>query len=127
MHIRNTQRTTAIYHVECNSEELTIQPKKGRIAPESRAVFTVDFISHVEVDFYAEITVHIRGGKPLKMPVRAFAKIPDIEIEEHDLDFGGITVGDSRTLPMTVYNHSDIPAILQLDIREHPEFEIILP
>ena len=52
------------------------------------------FISHVETDFQAEITVHIRGGKPLKMPVRACAKIPDIEIEEQELDFGGITFGD---------------------------------
>jgi hypothetical protein len=127
LHIKNTQRSTAIFHVECNSEELNIHPKKGRISPESRAVFTVDFISHVEIDFYAEITVYIRGGKPLKMPVRAFAKIHDIEIDESNLDFGGITVGDSRTLPITVYNHSDIAAILILDIREHPEFEIILP
>ena len=85
------------------------------------------FISHVETDFQAEITVHIRGGKPLKMPVRACAKIPDIRIEEQELDFGGITFGDSKTLPLTVHNHSDIPAKLILDIRDHPEFEIILP
>jgi len=61
------------------------------------------------------------------MPVRACAKIPDIEIDEAELDFGGITFGDSKTLPLTVHNHSDIPAKLILDIREHPEFEIILP
>ena len=61
------------------------------------------------------------------MPVRACSKIPDIEIEEAELDFGGITFGDSKTLPLTVYNNSDIPAKLLLDIREHPEFEIILP
>ena len=54
-------------------------------------------------------------------------KIPDIEIEEPELDFGGITVGDSKTLPFTVYNHSDITAKLLLDIREYPEFEIIVP
>lgn len=44
-----------------------------------------------------------------------------------ELDFGGITFGDSKTLPLTVHNHSDIPAKLILDIREYPEFEIILP
>jgi hypothetical protein len=127
LHIKNQMRTTAIYHVECNSEELTITPTKGRITADQKALFTVGFISHVETDFQAEIIVHIRGGKPLRMPVRACAKIPDIEIEEPELDFGGITFGDSKTLPLTVYNHSDIPAKLLLDIREYPEFEIILP
>jgi hypothetical protein len=120
-------RSTAIFHVECNSEELTISPMKGRITAEGRVNFQVGFISHVECDFQAEITVNIRGGKSLTKEVRACAKIPDIEIEEQELDFGGITFGDSKTLPLTVYNHSDIPAKLILDIREHAEFEIILP
>lgn len=85
------------------------------------------FLSHIETDFMAEIIVNIRGGRPLKMSVKASAKIPDIEIAEGPLDFGGITFGDSKTLPLTVYNHSDIPAKLILDIRDYPEFEIILP
>jgi hypothetical protein len=127
LHIRNQLRSTAIFHVECGSEELTIFPMKGRIGADQKQIFTVGFISHVEVDFSAEITVHVRGGRPLKLPVRACARIPDIEIEEAGLDFGGITFGDSKTLPLTVYNHSDIPAKLLLDIREHAEFEIILP
>jgi hypothetical protein len=59
--------------------------------------------------------------------VFACAKIPDIQIKEDKLDFGGITVGDSKVLPFTIYNHSDIPAKLLLDIREYPEFELILP
>ena len=120
-------RSTAIFHVESHSEELTISPINGRIAADQKMVFTVGFISAVETDFQTEITVHIRGGRALKLPVRACAKIPDVLIEEAELDFGGITVGDSKTLPLTVYNHADIPAKLVLDIRDHPEFEIILP
>ena len=61
------------------------------------------------------------------MAVRACAKVPVIEIEQAMLDFGGITFGDSKTLPFTVYNHSDVPAKLLLDLRDYPEFEIILP
>jgi hypothetical protein len=71
-------RNNAIFHVECSSEELTITPAKGRIGPESKQMFTEGFISHIERDFSAEIIVNIRGGKPLKMPVRAVAKIPEI-------------------------------------------------
>jgi hypothetical protein len=127
LHIRNQMRTTAIFHVECDAEELTIFPMKGRITADQKQILTVGFVSHVELDFDAEITVHIRGGRPLKLPVRACAKIPDIEIEEPALDYGGITFGDSKTLDLTIYNHSDIPAKLLLDIREYPEFEIIVP
>ena len=71
--------------------------------------------------------VHIRGGKSLPLKVFACAKIPNIEIKEDILDFGGITVGDHGYRPFTIYNHSDIPAKLLLDIREYPEFELILP
>jgi hypothetical protein len=75
-------RSTAIFHVECNSPEINIHPMKGKIAPDQKLMFTVGFISHVETDFYSEIIVHIRGGKALRLPVRACSKIPEIEIEE---------------------------------------------
>ena len=32
LHIKNQMRSTAIFHVECHSEELSISPTKGRIA-----------------------------------------------------------------------------------------------
>jgi len=35
--------------------------------------------------------VNIRGGKTLRLPVRAVSKIPIVEIQEQELDFGGIT------------------------------------
>lgn len=63
IHIKNQMRSTAIFHIECNSEELNIQPKKGRIGPDSKMVFTAGFISMVEQDFQTEIIVHVRGGK----------------------------------------------------------------
>lgn len=37
--IRNQMRSTAIFHVECNSEELTITPMKGKIGMEGRQTF----------------------------------------------------------------------------------------
>jgi hypothetical protein len=43
------------------------------------------------------------------------------------IDFGGITFGDQKTLPLTVVNESDIPAKVILDMREYPEFDFILP
>jgi len=63
----------------------------------------------------------------LKIPVKAKAIIPDVKIEEDVFDFGGVTFGDSKIIPLTIHNDSDIDAKLILDIREYPEFEIILP
>ena len=51
LHIKNQMRSTAIFHVECHSEELTISPTKGKIGADQKVVFTVGFISHVERDF----------------------------------------------------------------------------
>ena len=61
------------------------------------------------------------------LPVRARAIIPDVIIEEEKVDFGGVTFGDQKVLPITIMNNSDITAKLELDIRDYPEFEIIVP
>ena len=53
--------------------------------------------------------------------------MPDIEIEERQIDFGGVTFGDTKVLPLTFINESDITAKVEIDIRDYPEFEIILP
>lgn len=34
LHIKNQMRSTAIFHVECNNQEINIHPKKGKIAPD---------------------------------------------------------------------------------------------
>jgi hypothetical protein len=129
LHIKNQFRTPAIYHVipGPEAEELSISPMKGKIPPDQKITLQVSFMSNVEKSFSTEITVLIRGGKPLKIPVKAQSIVPDVKIEEEMFDFGGVTFGDSKTLPLTIYNESNIEAKLILDLRELPEFEIILP
>ena len=124
--IKNQIRTPAIFSVQCDCEEITINPIRGKIVSEGKAIFNVSFLSSVEKEFTSLITVNIRGGKPLQIPVRANAIIPDVKIEEEQFDFGGVTFGDSKTMPLTIYNHSNIEAKLILDLREYPEFEIIM-
>lgn len=126
-HIKNQIRIPAIFYVQCDNEELTIAPTRGKISADQQQIFNVSFLSNVEKEFNAEITVHIRGAKPLKVPVRANAIIPDVKIEEDIFDFSGVTFGDSKILPLTLHNDSNIDAKLVLDLRDYPEFEIILP
>lgn len=61
------------------------------------------------------------------MPVIINSIVPEIYIEEKVIDFGGITFGDQKTLPITLINESDISAKIILDMREYPEFDFILP
>jgi len=75
-------RTPAIFHVVGNSDELSIYPLKGKILGDSKQGFTVGFQSNSSKDFNTEILVNIRGGKQLRIPVRAKAIVPDISIEE---------------------------------------------
>ena len=63
----------------------------------------------------------------MRLPVRSRVIRPDVYIEEPMVDFGGVTFGDQKTMPVTVINNSDISAKLILDIREYPEFELIMP
>ena len=120
-------KTQAIFHVINDDDELTIHPREGKIQGEQRTTLTVSFLSNREKEFDSQILVNIRGGKQLMLPVRARAIIPDVIIEEEKVDFGGVTFGDQKVLPITIMNNSDITAKLELDIREYPEFEIIVP
>ena len=56
--------------------------------------------------------------------MRAQSIIPQVSIEEDAFDFGGVTFGDCKTLPLTLVNDSNIEARLILDLRELPEFEV---
>ena len=51
--------------------------------------------------------------------MKANAIIPDVKIEEDTFDFGGVTFGDSKILPLTIHNFSNIEAKLILDLREY--------
>jgi hypothetical protein len=127
IHIKNQLRSPAIFHVQCAEKELQIHPMKGKIQGDSKYPFKVSFMSTQVKQLKTEIIVNVRGGKPLRIPVIVNSIVPDIFIEEKAIDFGGITYGDQKTLPLTFVNESDITAKVILDMREYPEFDFILP
>ena len=49
-----------------------------------------------------------------------------VRIGEDNFDFGGVTLGNSKSLAVTLHNESEIDAKLTIDLREFPEFEISL-
>jgi len=128
IHVRNVMRSMAVFNVTCKDKHLLkIRPDNGRIPGDSKMPFTIGFQSDVTQEFNSEIVLNIRGGKPIKIPVKANIIAPEVFIEEKEINFGGVTIGDQKTMDLTIHNNSDISAKLELDIREYPDFEIIVP
>lgn len=100
---------------------------KGKIPGDSKYPFKISFMSNQVKQLRTEIVVNIRGGKPLRIPVIVNSIVPEVLIEEDKIDFGGITFGDQKTLPISIINNSDITAKVILDMREWPEFDFMLP
>lgn len=76
-------------------------------------------MSKEEKKIESEITLYIRGGKPLSIPFKVETIVPKVSVLEEEFDFGGVTtLGNSSFLKMTLLNQSPIQATLFLDLRE---------
>jgi len=121
IHIQNLIKKPAVFHIISDYEELKITPMRGRIMNDRSETLKVGFLSNKEKPFEGKIHVKIRGGDVLPLTVLANAIIPDVRIEEEVFDFGGVTFGDSKVLPLTIHNDSNIEALLILDMRQYGE------
>ena len=124
LQIKNLLKTPSVFHIKEVSEDLTISPMMGRIIGDSKQSISCSFLSNIEKQFQTEIEVQIRGGNPIKIPIKAHAVVPQVKIVEEVFDFSGVTFGDSKTLDLTLENESSIEAKLIVDLREFPEFEL---
>ena len=103
--IKNLLRSISIVHIENPfKDQLTITPTQEKIMPDIPCTFSAKFKCQNEQKFEGEITALVRGGKSLKIPVKANAIIPKVSIEEDGFDFGGVIIGSSKMLPMTLKN-----------------------
>jgi len=105
IHVKNGLRSMAIFNITCKDDNvLNIYPLKGKIHGDSKVSFTIGFMSEITQDFNSEIVLNIRGGKPIRLPVKANVIAPEVFIEEKEINFGGVTIGDQRILPLTIHN-----------------------
>lgn len=52
------------------------------------------------------------------------ARIPEVSLAENAFDFGSLAAGGSESLTVTLENRGPIPASLQLDLAQFPEFHL---
>lgn len=122
--LKNNKPKYAIFHVKKVPAQLEIFPMRGRIPGDGKFLVKLNFISLIEEEVTEEIEVSIRGGKLLRLVVHANAIIPQVFIQEPDIDFGGVTVGSQSIRRFTLINESPIPTVLYLNLDEHPEFDL---
>lgn len=126
--IRNSDLKPAVFHVKRVPGQLTVTPMKGKIASEGKFPLKLALTSLQQEEINGELEVQVRGGKGLlRLVIRATALVPNVYIQEPDIDFAGVTVGSTVQRRFTLVNESPIAAVLYLNLEEHPEFEISLP
>ena len=52
--------------------------------------------------------------------------IPTVEVLEDEFDFGKTYIGSACKLPLTLSNATGVPAKVQIDLTQHPEFQVTL-
>jgi len=107
---------------------ITVSPMKGRIMAGERQTLQITLNATAPRD-YSNIVIMamIRGGRPAKLQVIGNAIVPDVTISQDEFNFGGITIGATACQVLSIENHGDIPAIMNVDLTDYPDFTIEMP
>jgi hypothetical protein len=125
--IRNTGSNYTCFQVVEGPSALKVSPSSGFLEAGDSMELTLTLSPHSPEVVSTNIVWEVRGDKPIKLPITFKALIPDIRLIQDEIDFGDVTAGTSKKLPLVLENHSEIPAILYLDLGTFPGFELIGP
>ncbi|GFR48568.1 hypothetical protein Agub_g10470, partial [Astrephomene gubernaculifera] len=109
------------------NEQLSIRPPGGRISADETLDIEVLFTASQPGVLASVLVLEMRGGSTVRIPFRAEAVVPSVEIEQDEFSFGSVFVGSSSRLPLTLRNTSPVPATLMLDLAAHPDFQLLCP
>ncbi|ETO30455.1 hypothetical protein RFI_06664 [Reticulomyxa filosa] len=140
--IRNLGNTFTVFRVAHLPPCLIISPHIAKLDIGECMLLTVTFLSCDAQDYGASSTEHftfqvirkkkkkyfviintdekvilqVRGGAPLTLEVKAHVICPEVEILQREFNFGGVLLGDTKLLPLTIKNDSNVEAYLFLDL-----------
>merc|ERR1740138_424241 len=72
------------------------------------------------------LSLNVRGGKAIRLPIQATAVVPNIEFLEDEIEFGQLTLGAMATAPISLKNTSAVEGTLFVNLQPHPEFMLAL-
>jgi len=124
--IVNNGKSAAVFHVEGVPDGITISPMRGRVPLDGRADLDVHVLLDRQMQLETAVTLCIRGGKPLRLPISAQAMVPNIEMMEDEIEFGQLTLGAMASAPITLKNSSAVEGTLYVNLQPYPEFSLSL-
>lgn len=124
--IVNGGKNVAVYHVDSVPDGVGISPMRGRVSPEGRAEIDVHVLLDRPMQLESAITLNIRGGKPIRLPIMATAVNPNIEFMEDEIEFGQLTLGAQGVVPISLKNSSAVEGTHYVNLQPYPEFSLSL-
>lgn len=125
LRIKNSGEDDAIFSIcQLNSSEIHISPMSGRIAAHDSTSLQISFKSLIAHTFELPVQVLVVGAPTLNFIIAGQSELPKVHLSNTEFDFGRLFVGSSASLEAEISNVGIIPAILFLDLSNHPEFRI---
>uniref|UniRef100_A0A0G4F070 Calponin-homology (CH) domain-containing protein n=1 Tax=Chromera velia CCMP2878 TaxID=1169474 RepID=A0A0G4F070_9ALVE len=122
--LANPGGNSAIFHVMEVPEGISVHPMRGRVGPDSRDDLQISALIPTAQKVEGVITLSVRGGKPVQIPIAVEAVIPDVRVSPDELDFKWVTLGAVHSLHVTMTNYSSVEASLYVSLVDHPEFAL---
>ena len=111
--IKNASKNPSVYYLESNAPGITVTPTRGRVGAGSTVEIKVNIKAPKAHNYMGDsITVQARGGKVLTLQLSGEALIPDIAVEEEEIDFGGVTIGSNMKHPISLFNNASIVGLI---------------
>eukprot|EP00762_Andalucia_godoyi_P000316 ANDGO_03161.mRNA.1 hypothetical protein H310_00289 len=124
--IRNVGENNAVFFVDATMPGVTVTPPRGLIGMRSSQEIQVSVKLGVPQVVDTRLVFSIRGGKSIRLPIKADAQIPSVTIPSSSFNFGEIYVNGVARRKASFRNVSAIPAVLFLDFTEHRDFSCTL-
>jgi hypothetical protein len=144
--LSNTGKGTAVFGFE-NTRELsdvygiTVEPANGRLEKGETVDITVTLCPLQAMRFDGiVITASIRNGKAIRLLLSGESQFPQLRFVTAGkssvsskqsvttavtaIEFGGVALGTTDTVEVTLVNSSVVPASLCLDLTDYPEFSV---
>jgi hypothetical protein len=105
-----------------SNNSLSVSPERGLVSAEGTAELELQVLVRQPGHMAATLELDLRGGKVLKLLVKAEGVLPHVHVEQACLTFPRTFIGATSQLPLTLTNTSPVPATLMCDLLGLVEF-----
>jgi hypothetical protein len=130
--LRNAAAHDCIFQVdepedESSGASIAVSPMRGKVSGSDTLELEVTMTVNAEGSFSTTLIVDVRGGKSIRLPIKAVASVPAIEVAEDEFDFGVSYLGATMKRALTLSNSATVAGSLRVDLAALPEFSLELP